>query len=406
MLARDSIVKLERRLVVDMASFSDNMANMLEELKLFDSSPFHPGAVLRRMLDEKGWTQDELAAVMGKSRQAINELIVGKTGITPEMAIGLAAAFGNSATDWMKIDAAYRLSLAAADVAEVQRKARLYEIAPVRDMQKRGWIKSTKDTAELELELKRFFETDELDADIAFPVNTFRPKRLGDLNPAERAWCFRARQLAAYVPVEQRFDVSTIRMLERDLRGLTAYPQHVAKVPRLLAKYGIRLVIVEPLPSGKIDGVAFWIAKDSPVIAVTVRYDQIDRFWFVLMHELAHIRNKDEPSIDVDLFREGATLLLQEKHEQRANEEAAAALIAPQELTSFIRRVGPLYSRARIIQFAHRMKIHPGVIVGQLQHHGAVKFSSHQQLLAKIRNLVTETTLTDGWGKTISSEVG
>ncbi len=388
-----------------MATFRRQYALVPEELKLFDDSPPHPGSVVRKMLDEKGWTQDELAAVTGRSRQAINELIAGKTGMTPEMAVTLAAAFGNSATDWMRIDSAYRLFLAdATDVGEVQKKAHLYDVAPVRDMQKRGWIKQTKDIAELESALKRFFGTDSLDGKIVFPVSAFRADTLGHLNPAERAWCFRARQLAASISVDQRFAQRDANAVEHELRRLTAFPQTSSRIPRVLSKCGIRLVVVEPLPGARIDGAAFWLDADSPVIAVTIRYDRLDQFWFVLFHELAHIRNKDRPSIDIDLVgdKTDKTILLQEEHERRASEEAAAALIPPTELLSFIRRVGPLYSRTRIIQFAHRMKIHPAIIVGQLQHRGEVRFSSHTQLLAKVRDIVTDNALTDGWGKTIN----
>jgi HTH-type transcriptional regulator/antitoxin HigA len=48
------------------------------------------------------------------------------------------------------------------------------------------------------------------------------------------------------------------------------------------------------------------------------------------------------------------------------------------------------------------VKMHPGIIVGQLQHRGEIGYSAHRDLLAKVRAIVTETSLTDGWGRTIS----
>jgi len=382
------------------------MRAMPEELTLFDIGPTTPGSILRRLLDDKGWTQEELAAITGRSRQAINELISGKTGITPEMALALAAAFDNSATDWMKWDAAYRLSLTKEDTREVRLKARLYETAPVRDMQRRGWIKQTKELVELETELKKFFGTESLDEDFTFPVSAQRSERLGHLNPAERAWVFRARQLAAALPISDSFGAKRLDAAERELRTLAAYPQEAKRVPELLARFGIRLVIVEPLPGAEIDGASFWLDHSSPAIAVTLRYDRMDGFWFTLMHELSHVRNRDPLSVDRDLVGTNAgEILLIEEHEKRANEEAAAALIPQHEIDSFIRRVGPLYSKVRIVQFAHRMKIHPAIIVGQLQHRGEIKFSHHHQLLAKVRNFITLSALTDGWGRTTGTEV-
>ena len=75
--------------------------------------------------------------------------------------------------------------------------ARYYEIAPIREMVRRGWIKNTSDPSDLETELKKFFNAESLEADVAFPVAAMRKIHLPYLNPAERAWCFRARQLAA-----------------------------------------------------------------------------------------------------------------------------------------------------------------------------------------------------------------
>jgi HTH-type transcriptional regulator/antitoxin HigA len=71
-------------------------------------------------------------------------------------------------------------------------------------------------------------------------------------------------------------------------------------------------------------------------------------------------------------------------------------------MDSFIRRVGPLYSRTRIIQFANRLKIHPGIIVGQLQYRREVGFGTNREMLVKIRESLIETTLTDGWGHSIT----
>src|SRR5690348_3272629 len=102
---------------------------------LFDITSPHPGTILREFLDRKGWSQEELATITNRSRQNINEIISGKSGITPDMAIALAAAFGNTATEWLKWDSQFRLSNVERDVLDIRRKARFFEIAPIREMQ-------------------------------------------------------------------------------------------------------------------------------------------------------------------------------------------------------------------------------------------------------------------------------
>lgn len=61
---------------------------------------------------------------------------------------------------------------------------------------------------------------------------------------------------------------------------------------------------LEALKSSKIDGVCLWLNEHSPVIGMTMRFDRMDNFWFVLRHELEHVllgHGKVEPSLDVDL---------------------------------------------------------------------------------------------------------
>ena len=354
-------------------------------------------------MEAKGWTQDDLAAIMGKSRQSVSELVSGKNGITVDTAMMLAAVFEPTAQDWLKWDHMYRLSMADKDVTEVQRRAELYSAAPIRDMVKRGWIRPTMDTWELKAELETFFGSETLADGISFPVATKRTVKLPNLSAAEMAWCFRARQLASTL-LCQPFSNPRFVKSQAALRRLTAHPKAASFLPTVLADAGVRFVVIEPLPDVRIDGAAFWDEK-GPVIAVSLRYDRIDGFWFTVMHECAHIRNGDPLSVDagmVDATKGVIVRLVDDVAEQRANAEAAASLIPTEEMNSFIRRVGPLYERRRIIQLANRLKVHPGIIVGQLQHRGELGFTTLREFLVKIRDQVISTALTDGWGHTIA----
>ncbi len=390
-----------------MVTFCARIVRMKEKpLKLFDDSPLSPGEHLRGLLQEKGWTQDELAAITGHSRQQINRIISGEHGITAEMAIALGAALGMSPRYWLELDNLNRLAQANNNAEAVSQRARIYELAPIKDMQRRGWIAQTKQLNEMERELCKFFGVESLAEPPGFPVATRKTASLGDLTPPQRAWCFRARELATCITLPRRTKSPQTDGFIRALRRLAAYPKEVRRLPETMADYGVRLVVVEPLPGAKIDGATFWLNDDSPVIAVSVRYDRIDAFWYTVMHEVAHVQNKDALSVDTDLSGDYmASTLLKDDTEQRADREAAAALVPPNKLDSFIRRVGPLYSKPRIIQFAHTIKMHPGIIVGQLQHLGELGYSAHREMLVKIRDHISAVALTDGWGRTISPNV-
>ena len=375
----------------------------MDQQPLFEIKPEHPGKILRRMMEERGWAQEDLASIIGKSRQAISEIVSGKNGIALDMAIALGAAFGNSPQDWLTHDQLYRLSMAERNVSDVQQMAQLYQKAPVRDMVKRGWIRPELDARELTKELEAFFESDVLNEGIRFPVATKRTISLDDLNPAETAWCFRARHLARTLMADE-FVPSRMEKAQAAIRKLAAHPREACRVPSVLAEFGIRFLVIEPLPGARIDGAAFWLDV-GPVIAVSIRYDRVDGFWFTLMHEFAHIRNGDALSVDaglVDGTKGIAVTLVEDEAERAANFQAADSLVPSAELESFIRRVGPLYPKARVIQFSNRLRIHPGIIVGQLQHRKELGYMALREVLVKIREYVVSTSLTDGWGNSIA----
>lgn len=387
---------------------SDHTIDSVEQQALFGEKDYEtPGEALRFLLEDRGWTQEEFAFIAGVSRQTIAQIIANKSGITPEMALSFEAAFGYPASRWLGLDAKYRLSQVRKDSADVGQRAKVYSVAPVREMQKRGWIKDTRVISDIDTDLKRFFGTNDLDAIPPISVATKRSNATdGSLTPTQRAWCFRARELASALQVPPfRAEDTETRKLRMKLRELAAYTKEARHVPRLMAEHGIRFVIVEPLPGAKIDGATFWLDTTSPVIAVSVRFDRIDNFWFTVMHECSHVFHGDAFSLDIDI--EGDEQVSKPDPqmaacEQRANIEAAGYLIARSDIESFIGRVAPLFSKERIVQFAHAVQIHPGIIVGQLQHRGELHPGSNRDLVSKVRDVITETALTDGWGRFIS----
>ena len=364
--------------------------------QISNAVPLTPGEVLRQKLEMRGWTQEDLAIITGRSKQTIGALVLGKTEITLEMAAALGAAFDDDPSYWIGLDSAARLPHVKADLNKTKRLADLFKTVPVRDMQKRAWIKETDDLDALDAEITAFLRP----ATVAT-----RSSAIDSLSPVQRAWCARARQLAETLIVGP-FDPAKRDKLVSALRDLAAYPKEVRHLSDVMANFGIRFVVVEPLPAAKIDGAAFWLSDDKPCIAVSLRYDRLDAFWFTVMHECSHIIHGDLISVDTELVGEQKTdRLAPNEMEERANRDAAAFLIPPEEIESFIRRVAPLYSKQRIIQFAHRIKIHPGIVVGQLQHRGQISYSTNREMLVKVKSDVVENAFTDGWGSIISPSV-
>ncbi len=362
---------------------------------------FPPGEFIREEIEERGWTQEDLAAILGRPLRLVNEIIMGKRGITPETANGIAAAFGTSAQFWMNLESMYRLSLARTrDINTVERRARLYSLGPIKEMIKRHWLEPSENIAILEQRFMEFVHADTLDTPPKFYAHAARKSTPYHTDtPAQTAWLYRARQIAELMTANRYFPNYHSTAVE-ELRTLTSDPEEIGHAPGLLADAGIRLLVVEPFRGSRIDGACFWLSNDAPVVAISLRYDRIDYFWHTLMHELEHVRNQDglansNASIDVDTDKRTPD---QPEHEKQIDNRAAQTLVAQQDLEDFIDRTGPRYSYNSIRGFSSRMGVHPGVVVGQLQHREEIGYSNFRKLLVPVRNIVTGAVVTDGWG--------
>jgi HTH-type transcriptional regulator/antitoxin HigA len=358
-----------------------------------------PGHHLKQELEERGWSQVELAEILARPPRLISEILGGKRAITPETAKGLGAALGTSAGMWMKLEADYQLSKTRIETAVVSRRAKLYAKFPVKELLRRGWVRESTDHRTLEANFCEFFGIHSIDET---PVFLHAAKKQDyDSTPGvlQLAWLNRAEEVASEIPVGD-YSPETLESAVAELKSCLADVEDVSRVPSILLRAGVRLVVVEFLPGAKLDGACFWTdLGKSPVVALSLRMDRVDNFWHTLFHEIDHIlhgEGKDEPI--VDLFDKEATTVLPE-FELRANRNAANRCIDQASLHEWIATTSRVSSRAKIMGFAERMGIHPGIVVGQLQHLGLVPYSFHRDMLEKVRSLVVASTPADGFGK-------
>jgi addiction module HigA family antidote len=86
-------------------------------------NPPHPGQSVRYdCLQPLGLTVTEGAEILGVRRQTLNNLVNGKTGISPEMAIRLDKAFGGGSETWLRLQAAYDLAQAEKNASKIKVK--------------------------------------------------------------------------------------------------------------------------------------------------------------------------------------------------------------------------------------------------------------------------------------------
>jgi addiction module HigA family antidote len=95
-------------------------------------NPVHPGRIVRHdCLEPLGLSVTEGARILGVTRQALNNVINGKSGISPEMAIRLTKAFGSTADTWLRMQLAYDLAQAEKTAHQIKvRRQRMPEGLP------------------------------------------------------------------------------------------------------------------------------------------------------------------------------------------------------------------------------------------------------------------------------------
>jgi len=359
---------------------------------------FHPGEFLRDELEARGWTQTEFAEIIGRSPRVVNEIIAGKRGISPGTAKVIGAAFGTSPQFWMNLDTAYQLAHEDAAPERVAREARLRERFPVRELLRRGWVEPTETVEVLEARVCQFYGIPSPDEEPRLAHAAKQAKPSQQLNPLQLAWLFRVKQIGRAMRGLPSYSAKALREALPHLHALMGEPEEVRHVPKLLAAAGVRLVIVEPTPSSKIDGVCLWLDAKSPTIGLSLRYDRIDNFWHVLRHEIEHIlRGDGQDFVDSDIDPTSSVHIAETDEERIATEAALEFAVPSAELEDFILRVHPLYGEQRVIGFARRLQVHPGIAVGRLQRR-LDRFDLLRSQLVKIRQFIAPVAMTDGYG--------
>ena len=359
-----------------------------------------PGQLIVDQLSKRNWTNRLLAIVMGKDETAISKLVTDKSPVTADTALLLEEVFGIPAERFLNLQKSYDLSIARVKtIPDPNRAARanLFGGLPIQEMLTRSWIKveNTKSILEIESELTAFFNTNALAEIEALPHAAKKTGAVSAATLPQLAWLYRVRQIAAQMLTPKYSKEKLLKALPK-LKELLIAPEEARKVPKLLGECGIRFLIVEALKSSKIDGVCCWLDLNTPVIAMTLRFDRMDNFWFVLRHELEHVlqgHGQRFPVIDTELESNKTADI----EEQMAN-AAGSEFCAPQvKIDSFIARKAPLFPERDFLGLAKILGVHPCLVAGQIRYKTG-RYELFNAHMVKIRACVLPSAIVDGWG--------
>lgn len=319
-----------------------------------------PITAIRFRMEQGGLKAKDLIPFIG-SKSKVSEVLSGTRPLSRTMIRKLVTGLGIPAEVLLQEPGA---KLPSTELLELSKRL------PLAEMHKRGWFPAfvgslTELKEQIEEVLGQFTK-------LAGPSQTFlalNRQRVRDGGtadqPALTAWRIRviSEALRETLPTYHSGIITPTFM--REVVKLS-YLDNGPKLAReYLNKNGIHLVIERHLPKTYLDGAAIRLPDGSPLVALTLRHDRLDNFWFTLCHELAHVARHLEGD-GVDVIFDDLDKASEDAWEQEADAMASEALIPAKEWKAAKLLDDP--SAVRVKAFAEKLRIHPAIPAGRIRY--------------------------------------
>ena len=347
--------------------------------------PIPPGEFLEEVIEDLGMSKDELAKRMNRPAAKLSSIFNGDKSITPDTALQLEKVTGVAAHIWTGLEAEYRLTLARLQEKKEEEKNKneipLITKFGYNELVKYRYVEQKQKPLDKVKELQSFLGVTSLGnvSNVKRYQTLFRQKvsKKNIVLPEALASWIRIGELKAQEVKANTFNKEKLYNLIPELRSMTMQSPNKfqKKMEDKFSEVGVALAIVPHLSKTCAHGASFWLNKSKAVLMTTIRGKWADIFWFSLFHELGHIllHSKQEVFIESDKVDYVA-----KKFEDEADKFASDNLIPPKEYKVFIENNS--FLRNDIIDFAENIGIHPGIVVGRLQHDWKLDFSQQNSL--------------------------
>ena len=331
-----------------------------------------PGATIREQLADRGMSQKEFAIRIGLSEKHVSRLINGEVILTPDVARRLEMVLEIPAEIWGRLEASYRESLARVEDENAMGEDINYsKIFPYSEMVKNGWVPPASRPEDKVVNLRKFFEV----ARFIFLENqkleqiSFRRLSIDSkVDCSLLVWAQAAKHAARTIETSP-IDVDLLKEQLETIRGMSLMcpKDFCPKLVHLLSKCGIALVFLPHMEGSFLHGATF-LNGNRIVIGMTVRGKYSDRFWFSMMHELAHV-------VLGHVFKDGGST---KEDEDDADMFAERVLIPDDDFSRFVEKND--FSKTSILDFSDLIGISPSIVVGRLQKEKLIPFSKFNEM--------------------------
>jgi HTH-type transcriptional regulator/antitoxin HigA len=324
-----------------------------------------PVEAIKFRMDQLGLNQQNLVPFVG-SKGKVSEVLNKKRPLTLSMMRSLHENLG--------ISAEILLQKTGADFPQTIPDIK-WDLFPLKEMSKRGWIESLEKLKYSAEESMRIF-LKECCPGVETIEACFRENSGNRINTktdmyALNAWCMRVMSLTYKKRLFKKFNPDNFTSDNlTEIAKLSFFETGPQLAREYLEKHGIHLIIERHLQKTYLDGAALLLDDGSPVVGLTLRYDRIDNFWFCLLHELAHIilhLGKDNHHLFVD---DMDVRIPDDKNSKNIEKEAdhlAMESLIPNEIwTSSTAKMNP--TTKNILALSEHLRIHPACIAGRIRY--------------------------------------
>jgi HTH-type transcriptional regulator/antitoxin HigA len=339
----------------------------------------HPGEHLAEHIESRGWSQAEFARLADVSPKLVSTIVNGTNPVTAETALKLERVLGMKASIWTGLQANWDLHQARVP-AEAADASSFVSQFPIAELKSRGVLPDTSDMSKILDGLLLFFRIGSPHAYHARLANLavrHRQSKAYVTNPNHvAAWLLLGERRARALDLPT-FDVDKFTSAVREIRKLTVVGPEVfyPRMAEFCRRAGVAFVLEKPISKTCLFGSARWIDGDRAIIQMSLRMKSNDHFWWTFFHEAAHVTLHRGKTFADDKGGEG------DGFEDEADAWAEDVLVGSEHFNEFV-ATAPRSERA-VSKFAASVGVHPGIVVGMLQHRGVIPFTHLNKLKAR-----------------------
>lgn len=344
---------------------------------------YHPSEYIKDYLEAIEMTQDEFAKRLGISGKQLSLILSENASITVDIAYKLSKLIGTSAQLWLNLQNGYdTYQLYLKEQEQLEEEISYFKMIDKKFLNKLNIIEKTDKKDEILSKLCRTLKVSSLrlleqpDIQCFYRTSITKDETIENI-VCRNVWVSLAVNIAKKQTVNDFNEEKLLSYIDTFRTFTTTSPEYFyPKLKDMLSECGVSLVILPTLKNSNINGVVKWLDSSKVMMALNTRGAYNDKFWFSFFHELKHVLQKAKRKMIIG--EENCIPNYEIILEYEADLFAKEILIPTNEFDKLY-----FFDEKSIIEFAKKVNIHPGIVVGRLQKENKIPFSHLNRLKEK-----------------------